>query len=405
RAAGGHPIEPCFVTEFQRTSVPIAFPDGTRALAAIDTGRVYVPGREAEALPLSELELELETGDVARLFELALAIADDVPLAAETRSKAQRGYALRAPDTPQPMRARAVEYATTSTAAEALGAILRNVLDQIGANAAGVLEGDDPEWIHQLRVGVRRLRSALALARPLVAPGMLGPLEDEARWLASALGPARDLDVLVTATLPALADASELVGTDAIPSGEALATLAAAAQLALREARDEARQAVTSPRFQRFLLALGAAAATPLPAGGSDAGAPVSAYARQALRRRHRRLRNAGDHVIGGTAAQRHAARIAAKKLRYAAEFFGPSFPGRRAQAYRDALAALQETLGRLNDAIAAVTLASALTSPASGATALVAGWAGARMQAESRTLKRAWTAFAKARPFWKDKE
>ncbi|HEX4882683.1 MAG TPA: CYTH domain-containing protein, partial [Casimicrobiaceae bacterium] len=91
RAAGGRPIEPCFVTEFQRTSVPLAFPDGTRALAAIDTGRVYVPGREAEALPLSELELELETGDVARLFELALAFADDVPLAAETRSKAQRG--------------------------------------------------------------------------------------------------------------------------------------------------------------------------------------------------------------------------------------------------------------------------------------------------------------------------
>jgi CHAD domain-containing protein len=101
------------------------------------------------------------------------------------------------------------------------------------------------------------------------------------------------------------------------------------------------------------------------------------------------------------TPAERHRTRILAKRLRYATEFFAPLFPGRRARAYRNALAKLQATLGALNDAAVAAALAAELGGPASPGAAMFAGWAAAQDQAATPTLDRARRAFADARPFW----
>ena len=97
----------------------------------------------------------------------------------------------------------------------------------------------------------------------------------------------------------------------------------------------------------------------------------------------------------------RHAARLAAKKLRYATEFFAPLFAKKRTRAYRQALTTLQEELGAWNDAAVAARLAGELAGATSPAAAAFSGWAAAQGLARSAALDNAWDAFARAAPFW----
>lgn len=396
------PLVPRFITQFQRTSMPLRFADGTTARADIDRGHLRAARGATHKADFAELELELQQGNVARLFELAASLVADLPLAVEPRSKAERGYALIHVATPVPQRAVLVGYARNATSCEAITAIVRNCLRQIEANADGVAHEDDPEWVHQLRVGVRRLRAALAIARPLLVPGVTDALGSELRWLANALGPARDLDVFVATTLPALRAglARALEATTEVDA--IVATLAAQAAAQRDAARVEARAAVASPRFQRILLAAGQLAAQP-PLGESATTTRPSAlsFARAVLKRRHARLLRAGTHLADGSPSERHALRIAAKKLRYATEFLAPCFPGKRLRVYRDALASLQDVLGELNDGSVATALATQLAGGHTPAATLLAGWTAARTAAREPALQRAWNQFVDARPHW----
>jgi inorganic triphosphatase YgiF len=407
KAAGKADFGPRFVTDFRRTTIPLAFPDATSALLCVDVGEARALAPAPRRGAFCEVEIELESGDPARLFELALALADDLPLAIEARSKAERGYALVAGSTPRPALARDVALPARVDAAAALAAIVRNCLRQIGANADGLLDDDDPEWIHQMRVGVRRLRSCLSLARRLVPPAALGHLEDDLRWLGGTLSPARDLDVFLGETLPAMREAHRPAAPAVSTIDAALDPLEAHARARLGSARQEARDAVASRRFTRLVLGAGALAVAPRlgapadSAEASDLAQPAAAFAARILARRHRRLARRVERLASMTPAERHRTRILAKRLRYATEFFAPLFPGRRARAYRNALAKLQATLGALNDAAVAAALAAELGGPASPGAAMFAGWAAAQDQAATPTLDRARRAFADARPFW----
>ncbi len=397
-----------FATEFRRTTIPLAFPDRTTALLCIDVGAVRGPPPKRPRAAFCEVEIELEAGDPLRLFELALALLGDLPLAVEARSKAERGHALATGTAPRPALAEDVRLPESGDAAAAIAAIVRNCLRQVEANADGLLADEDPEWIHQMRVGVRRLRSCLALVRRHVPPAVLGHLDGDLRWLAGALGPARDLDVFTAQTLPAMRAATRHEATGASAFEHALAPLEDHARARLAAARRDARDAVASQRFSRLLLAGGAFAATPrlgAPAGSAEAAAlaaPASAFATGVLARRHRKLAKRVARLAQMTPGERHRTRILAKRLRYATEFFAPLFPGRRARTYRKALAGLQAVLGELNDAAVAAVLAAELGDPASPGAAMFAGWAAARAESAARDLDRACRAFADAGPFWK---
>ena len=390
---------PVFTTDIRRTTIPVAFADSTLALACIDAGEIRTGKRRA---PLCELEIELEAGAAARLFELAQALAADVPLTIELRSKAERGHALAHPSRRAPARAADVELPRRAPAGAALAAIVRNCVRQIEGNAEGLIAGIDPEWVHQMRIGARRLRSALALARGRAPDAALAPVVAEIKWLARALGPARDLDVFALETLPALRAA-----TAASPLAPALAALAQRVGLRRRAARKAAREDVASSRFVRFLLAAGALGSDPLlgaQAGSAEALAlavPAREHARGVLKRRHRKLLAAGRTLATASPAERHVARIAAKKLRYAAEFFAPLFPAKRGRTYRKALTRLQEVLGRLNDAAVAATLARELAGPDIASAAAFDGWSAAETAMLAPELGAAWKAFGRAAPFW----
>ncbi len=396
-----------FITDYVRTSIPLTFPDSSMATLCIDLGFVRsADGGPVIQQPIHEIEIELEVGDPLRLFELAQALALDVPLKLERSSKAERGYRLRQPVVSAPLHASDAVLHPKITASEAFTAIIRACLDQIEGNAAGLGHDDDPEWIHQMRIGVRRLRACLSLGRAAFPATRLEPLRVELRWLAQALGPARDLDVFTTSTLPAFKTALAR-GSGAGPLDKALRSLVARARRQRTVARAAARAAVASPRFVRLMLAAGALAASPLADATEAAPAfdrltgTARNFARPLLKRRHRELLALGLDLAHAQPAARHAARLAAKKLRYAAEFFAPLFSRKRARNYRRALATLQEELGLWNDAAVAAGLAAELAGPESAVAAAFSGAAAAAGAARELALTQAWDAFSGTATFW----
>ncbi len=394
-----------FVTDIRRTTIPLGFADSTMASLCIDTGEIRADvGGTVARQAIHEIEIELEAGDPRRVYELAAALASEIRVALEPLSKAQRGYALQNGTAPTPLRAVDASLPGKSKAGVAIAAIIRTCLAQIEGNAQGLLVDDDVEWVHQMRIGVRRLRACLSLSRRGFEPARIEPVRVELRWLAQALGPARDFDVFATQTLPAFRDAVAR-GADAAALDAALRPLGSRAAARRRDARVAARAAVDSSRFVRLVLAAGALAVTPeqLETAGEPGpfGQPAREFAKPLLKRRHRALLALGTDLAHAAPEARHAARLAAKKLRYATEFFAPLFARKRSRNYRKALATLQEELGAWNDAAVAVRLAAELAGDTSPAAAAFGGWAAAHGAARSADLEQAWRAFADARPFW----
>ena len=404
-------LQPVFTTEFERAARLLSFPDGTAAELAIDHGEIRAGARTA---PIAEAEIELKTGDAQRLFELAREFARDVPLRLGHESKAERGYALAGAAAAPPRKARPIMLAHGLSAGAGLRRIAAACIAQMQANEAGLLEGRDPEYLHQFRVGLRRLRSCLDVVGIAVGKEAIAPLAEELRWLAAALGPARDWDVFVDETLARLA--REFEGT-----ADLQAFLARCA-VVRRAHAEAARDAVSSPRYTALLLALGESfarddlAGLRPPQAGDGAtrdaevaklSASVGDFAASVLDRRHRRLRKRGGGVPDAPAGERHRVRIDAKRLRYAAEFFASLYPPKRVRRYVDALEDLQDILGTLNDAAVAGRLleeaAAAGPEPfAPRVEGLVRGWIAATAGHELARYRRAWREFEGAKPFWR---
>ena len=390
-------LKPVFRTEISRTTQALAFADGTRATLCIDVGAVHA-GRRRSAI--TEIEIELAAGSPQRLFELAQALATDLPLTVAHLSKAERGYTLTNPALAKPVRAQIVPLAAEASAAQALAAIAGDCMAQIGGNAHGVTAGTDPEFLHQMRIGVRRLRSLFRLAGDMTTAESLAPLDRELRWFAASLGPARDWDVFVDETLPPIA--RQFRGRRELAAVRARASRSRKLHLAV------AQSAVMSSRFQRMLLALGSFFAGLSERTGASTAPTATDFAKTLLERRARKLQKAAKRLPAATPAERHAVRIAAKKLRYASEFFAPLFPGKRAHGYIRQLSRVQTALGVLNDLATAERLLAELAplerTPAPGtahAVGLVRGWVAASALPELAGVGKAWRAFSKRKPFW----
>jgi inorganic triphosphatase YgiF len=412
-------LKPVFATNFRRSTRLLKFADGTTVELAMDVGEIRA-GRRAETI--AEVELELVSGDAGRLFELADAIMEAVPARLGHASKAERGYRLaRGLRLAAPQKASPSALRADMTTAAGLRAIMSACLGQMQANEAGVLAGRDPEYLHQFRVGMRRLRSCLSLAAAVAGREAVAPLANELRWLGTELNAARDWDVFMTETLPPLA-----ASFSAVDGLDALRRAGARARAAHNRA---ARAALGSRRYQTLLLALGrtlsrddlaALRVTPPAAAPADAvpaadgaGAvhpldvPLAAFAAATLQRRDRKLRKRGATVPDATPEARHEVRIAGKKLRYAAEFFASLYPRKRVARYARALAGIQDILGALNDAAVVDRLlaeAGAGRPLAPEVVGLVRGWFGATARHELARFREAWAAFEAEKPYWRGK-
>ena len=225
----------------------------------------------------------------------------------------------------QPVQAAPIGLQPGMQVADAFVAVMQSGLGQFTANLAGLMHEADPEYLHQARVALRRLLSALTVFAPALPDAALTRLSEELHWLMGVLGPARDWDVFATQTLPPLLAAKP---------GSALASLARDGEAHRSEARAAMTTAVTSRRLTRLLLEAGRMLLLRPweQAKGRSAGqnAPAATLAEAVLERRHRQLLRRGRHFVELQTAARHRLRIAAKKQRYAAEFSLNSIRPRR---------------------------------------------------------------------------
>jgi CHAD domain-containing protein len=296
------------------------------------------------------------------------------------------------------MKARTVVLKRDMGAGEAFRIIVGNCLQQMQDNEVGVAQGSDPECIHQLRVGIRRLRLALRLA----APGIAVPtaLQRELAWLHGELGAARDADVLADNTL--------LTGIEDCPQEPDLLPLRQLAATIAGRKRRHAAAAVASLRHSRLMLAL-AGCCLPLRGHGSLDGAtpkavaePLEKQATRILMLRHEKLLRSGKRLVHGTPAERHQVRIAAKKMRYATEFFQSLLPAKTVKRFVGRLAALQDALGWLNDAAVADRLLHeiALAHPElAGSAAFARGYLCAATRQDGPGLAKLWERFRSMAP------
>jgi inorganic triphosphatase YgiF len=331
-----------FETRFDRLARTVHMPGGTEIEVAFDRGSVIAGSLEA---PICEVELELKSGSATDLLALARAVVRDGGWLDDT-SKAARGYRLAWPD-----RAPAIAPVNAIPATESdvrdwhtlIGAAVGSAITHLHGNAAGVRDDDsDPEYIHQMRVATRRLRTLLAIARRRSDHPLIAHLLLETAWLGRSLGPARDWDVILGEVLPGY------IAVHGQPAG--YTRLIADATAAQRDARHGAVQAVAAPRYGELVLDLLAWLELPEPDGRRRS----HAAAREQLERRHRKVLYLSRPEVLVDDDSRHQLRLACKKLRYTAESLAPAFGPHASERYIGALAQLQKSLGGLNDAAVA---------------------------------------------------
>lgn len=333
-------LEPLFVVEVERHTWDLEI-DGNRIELVLDQGHIERHGRRLE---INEIELELKDGEPGALFAFALELHEQIPLRLSNISKAERGYSLCRQTGTAPFRAQALSLDPDTTVGEALKTILDNCLQHIQHNEEAVIHGDDPETLHQMRVGLRRLRSALKLFDG-VAP-CPDALAADIGWLGTELGAARDADVLLMSTLPRV---------QANPGGKhGLMELQALTLASAQGYRRAAAQALLSPRYTRLLLSLGVwmqHIATDVP------DSPLPKFAHATMQRLHKQLIKRANRMDDADAASIHRTRIAAKRGRYALEFFHSLYRQKGAREYLKTLAAIQSELGQHNDLVIAERL------------------------------------------------
>jgi triphosphatase len=393
-------LDAVFVTKVRRRSQRLELP-GAVVEIAFDEGSIEA-GERSERL--TEVELELKTGDASVLYDLGMQLLEIAPLRIGTQSKSDRGYDL-AFETTKAVKAAppaiSAEHSTDDVIALLLGDCQHHLLaNQIVADC-----GRDPEGVHQMRVALRRLRTVCTLLCREIGSPTLQIFAGDAKWLAKVLGASRDWDVLVTDTFSG--------PMQAVVAGIDFEGLRKVAEPHRNMAYSALRQALAGSRYNRFHLSL----SRWIGSRGwrnelenrslSVLLEPAPILANRVLTRLHRKALVRGLHFRHLQPEARHKLRIALKKLRYASEFFHGLY-GDHAEVrnYLRCLAKLQNALGHANDATIAQpflgTLAADSVTPELQRTiGAVIGWqARDRIEIE-QTLHRHWRRFKGIPTFW----
>ena len=399
-------LHPVFTTEFTRSTRMLRLADGGEAEFCLDRGQIIAGDASA---PLCEIELELKSGSPGPLFQLALELLHSVPLRLENISKAERGYMLYPDGKSPPLRAAPVELDAEMSVSAAFTAITWNCLNHLHSNEAGMLAGRDIEYLHQMRVALRRQRSALSVFSRIFSKAAFTPMAQELKWLTGQFGPARDWDVFVTETLaPVFAS---------FPDHPGMVALRGKCEQLRRQHNEATRHAVESTHYAELMLQLGAwlsaqawlsqpGPAASVKLAGIGTGAPVKKFATALLAHRHRQLKKYGKELTNFSTAKLHALRIVAKKQRYTAEFFTGFYPCRETKRYLRSLSVLQDILGAMNDTANAKRLLSevAIAGNEGGqqeAVGIVLGWSASLAALKKLELGQAWARFNKTKAFW----
>jgi triphosphatase len=403
-AVVGDALRPLFKTQIRRTLFKVDLYPSVEIAAALDEGEVSSADGDA-AEPVCELQLDLNHGDPAFLYDMALRLLDAAPLRMATQSGPERGYRLSGVEletvTAKPLALK--PFMTVETVLQNVG---RECLGHLLCNEPAAIAGD-AEAFHQMRVALRRLRSALATVRSMLPIEQYRWLQEELKWLAGNLGPARDWDVFMADLLAPV--------QSALPEDTHLRQLANVAKQRRRAAYNLAKAAIESRRYTASMLKLArwfesrgwreqraSEYSAPL-------FAPIAEVAPPLIERRWRQARSRSMRFAKLSQDERHQARIAVKKLRYMTEFLGGLFEADEVDALMERLKRLQEELGYLNDVRTAQRLIKQIARPVDDHSSevgqcagMVIGWHIRGLTNSEANLRRNVRRFRKAKPFWR---
>ena len=351
-------LAPCFETDALRTLRLYTADDGSRIEVVLDIGQVRAGETRSE---LCELELELLKGRPDALFELAEHIGAHLALLPAPLSKAEQGWRLVDGTTHAPRRARKLDLEADTPVLQAAQTVLGEMLGQFVENLGRILESDGAELVHQARVGWRRWRSALWLAKPLL---MNHPVPDigALRPLLNALGAMRDLDVAALESLPQWADAYIAGNPERAVQWQAMEAAVTAERSLRRAALLSTLQAPATGRvllqLERWLQALPQAAWTP-----ELAGQTIEHWAVARTKRLHSRLAGEvkemeeSDLQSAEGLEHQHNVRLLAKRTRYVLEALRTVLPRERTRRWQEQATELQTSIGAARDLMLLATL------------------------------------------------
>lgn len=336
-------LAPIFETRFQRQTWRFTAAPGA-VLLTLDRG--WITAGQARTV-ISEVELELEHAPLNALFDLALPLTESLVLTPAVRSKAERGYQLHSSTPWQPVKTAKISISPSLSPLAAFRNIALTCLEHLQQNHYGALHTEDPEYIHQMRVAMRRLRAALRIFSPLLPARFTSVLKDAFTPLMVPLGQVRDLDVLYAEiAAPVLAAmANKQLSKDKPP----LASLLSAIDQQRQHTRQQAMALLDSPAYGHALLT--ALQALRQQETSAATSAPkLSCFAAKRLRSTSKNVSRHIRSVDYENPTSLHDLRIAIKRLRYALDFFSSLTELKNLQPILPQLMHVQETLGQLND-------------------------------------------------------
>ena len=330
-----------FTTDFRRQIWHVPFGDSLIELA-VDRGSIESHGKKTS---ICEIELELLSGKVEDIFGLTRALQDQFDLRPAIASKAERGYQLFRNETPAPYKAKLAPIVENTPPVEAFRQIALGCLEHFQRNEKGLLDSGDAEFIHQARVALRRLRSAIKLFSPVLPPAFVNAYGRTWQTLANALGDARNWDVFLEETLPPIAAA--------FPEHKDIKRLRSEALRRAKSARRTITRLLACKEYPCLMTEFTAAIYTlsdTLPCS-------LEQFSAEQLDKQARRAKRLARKYSTLNPADRHRMRIRFKKLRYTLEFFSALLPAKRLTGYLAALSQLQDELGLINDHVTAEML------------------------------------------------
>jgi inorganic triphosphatase YgiF len=353
-------LEPIFATHVQRTLLPLRS-GNSRIELALDEGHVRAGQKSS---PLAEVELELKSGKASDLFKAARVVAGLVPVKLALKSKSEHGYDLIADQPSRAFHGSKIILRHDASIADAFQAIGRSVLRHIAANEPAV-RAADPDGVHQMRVGVRRLRAAIAVFSELLDCNQTEQIKRDLKWLAGKLAPVRDLDVFLRGKI-ALFEASDspTAGLSELKS-----------ELIYRRdiAADSAKAAIATARYRLLIFNIleWIEDGKWLKRSLSQGNRKIRPFVADLFERRTKKARRKAKRAGEIDAHARHRLRIAIKKLRYALYFFETLYShdgsAKALSRYKNHLKDLQDNLGALNDITVHQKLAARLSTGSGG--------------------------------------
>ena len=358
---------------------------GAEVEIALDVGKIVAGD---QSLPICELELELKSGGVSELVALASQWTKQHKLWISTPSKAERGSRLsRGGPQPQPVKASLPAIDVKTSGQSFIATTLQSCLVQVMQNASGIAEaaGEDEDLVHQLRIGIRRLRTALRELKTVIN-GIDPEWEPVLQRTFHELGDHRDLAILV----PAVRKGIERAEAPPFPDPEPLHQIRRPSSV------------VRDPAFQRTLLALIAFEdEQAVESGHDDAGIDLRSVMAKRLGHLRRRIARDGKRFAELETEDQHKVRKKLKRLRYLSEFAAPLFGAAKVSSFLDKWKEAQDALGEHNDQRTAAELFRSAAEQNPNAW-FVVGWLEGGQAASVKRCNRALRKASSTAPFWK---